>query len=500
MRLEELYPLKGFKVTEITKTNSGKVFLKAASTSRSAICPYCQSPSQKRHSSYIRKPQALPCSNTLIQLVLSVQRYFCQDPDCIRKTFVERIPGTAHFYARRTTHLDALLKCIAFEMSAEAASRVCKQLSVQVSPDSVLRLIRKTHIFRGEHVRVLGVDDWAFRKGQNYGTILVDLEKRCAIELLPDRRQETLSKWLHRHPEIEIISRDRSFEYKAGIETGAPQAMQVVDRWHLLHNMQEKLQEIIPRQRKQGTSDVKTKETPSYRQRKKCFELVNYLHARGYSQRTIARVLGISRGTVRRYQEEAEVPNWQPRKRPPSQLDVYENYLRRRWAEGCRDISTLWKELQQKGYQGKRKSVARYLQRFRGKTPFRSARQLVWLFMKDASELQDEERIQLNSLFVESPKLQELYRLTQTFQQMISQQIPELLDGWLVLMENCGVKKLQNFALGLRQDYDAVRAALTYDWSNGQVEGQVNRLKTIKRQMYGRANFDLLRQRVLGPP
>jgi len=309
-----------------------------------------------------------------------------------------------------------------------------------------------------------------------------------------------LRQWLENHPEIEVVSRDRSFEYKAGIDKGAPQAIQVVDRWHLLHNLRERLLDVIPGQRKQVKADGKTKETPSYHRRKKYFELVNYLHDRGYSQRTIARVLGISRSTVRSYQEESDVPDWCPRKRTPSQLDVYEKYLRRRWAEGCRDITTLWKELQQNEYSGKRKGVARYLRRFQEKIPCRSTHQLVWLFMKDASALQDEEMDQLRSLFEENPKLREIYQLTQTFQQMISQQLPAMLDDWLVQMENCGIKKLQNFAWGLRQDYDAVKAALTCDWSNGQVEGQVNRLKTIKHQMYGRANFDLLRQRVLGPP
>lgn len=222
MHFEELYPLKGFKITEITRIPSDKVLIKAVSTSQSATCPYCQTPSHKRHSSYNRKPQALPCSDTPVQLVLSVQRYFCQDPDCIRKTFAERIPDTASFYARRTICLETVLKYIAFELSAEAASRVCEQFNVQISADSVLRLIRRMQLSRAEQVRVLGVDDWAIKKGQNYGTILVDLERRCTIELLPDRTQETLSEWLKGHPEIEVISRDRSFEYKAGIEAGAP--------------------------------------------------------------------------------------------------------------------------------------------------------------------------------------------------------------------------------------------------------------------------------------
>jgi transposase len=500
MRLDELYPLKGFTLTQIVKTHSGRVLLKAVSSSRSALCPYCQTLSQKRHSVYIREPQALPCSDTSIQLILRVQRYFCQNPACNHTTFAERIPETAHFYSRRTIHLEALLKILAFEMSAETAARVCDKLKVQASPDCLLRLIRKTDPLSAQTVRVLGVDDWAVRTGQNYGTILVDLEKHRAIDLLPDRTQNTLSIWLQKHPEIEIISRDRSFEYKTGIDRGAPQAVQVVDRWHLLHNLQEKLQEIIPSQLKRQKSDAEKKETPSSQKRKKHFELVNYLHAKGYSQRLIGRLLGISRGTVRRYLENTELPNWQPRKPSASKLDIYRDYLHTRWKDGCQDVSLLWKELQQKGYKGQRKSVAEYLQRFRTQSPFRSARQRAWLFMKDADRLQEEERNHLKALFVENPKLQEIYWLAQSFRGLLSQQSPEKLDDWLIQMEHCGVKKLQNFATGLRQDYEAVKAALSYEWSNGQVEGQVNRLKAIKHQMYGRANFDLLLHKILGPP
>ena len=337
-------------------------------------------------------------------------------------------------------------------------------------------------------------------EGQSYGTILVDLEKHQTIELLPDRTQTTLRGWLQKHPEVEIISRDRSFEYKAGIEMGAPQAQQVVDRWHLLHNFREKLQESLPGQLKRLQLDAEKKETASYQKRRKHFELVNYLHAKGYSQRLIVRVLGINRGTVRRYLEAAELPAWQFRKPTASQLDIYKDYLSMRWKAGCQDVSVLWRELQQKGYQGQRKSVAEYLQRFQKQAAFRSSGQLAWLLMKDACELLEEEKTYLQALFVENQKLSEIHQLVQLFQKMVSQKSPDLLDDWLMKMEACGVKKLQNFASGLRQDYTAVKAALSYDWSNGQVEGQVNRLKMIKHQMYGRANFDLLRLKVLGPP
>jgi transposase len=328
----------------------------------------------------------------------------------------------------------------------------------------------------------------------------VDLEKHQAIDLLPDRTQATLSVWLKKHPELEIISRDRSFEYKAGIETGAPQAIQVVDCWHLVHNLQENLQEIIPIQLKRQKPDVEKKETSSSQKRKKHFELVKYLHAKGYSQRWIGRLLGMSRGTVRRYLEEVELPNWQPRKASPSKLDIHRTYLQTRWKEGCQDVSLLWKELQQKGYHGQRKSVAEYLRRFRTHSSFRSARQRAWLFMKDRDRLQKEESNHLKVLLVENPKLQEIYGLGQSFRRLLLQESPEKLDDWLIQMEHCEVKKRQNFAVGLRQDYEAVKAALSYEWSNCQVKGQVNRLKTIKHQMYGRANFDLLRDKILGPP
>ncbi len=206
MRLVGLYPLKGFTLPEIVISSSGKVLLKAVSSSHSAICPYCQTLSQKRHSVYVRKPQALPCSSTPIQLILSVQRYFCENPACTHKTFAERIPDTAHFYSRRTIDLEALLQILAFEMSAESVGRVCAGLKVSGSPDSVLRLIRKNDASQEPEVRVLGMDDWAIQKGQTYGTLLVDLEKHQAIGLLPDRTQNTLSAWLQNHPEIEIIS------------------------------------------------------------------------------------------------------------------------------------------------------------------------------------------------------------------------------------------------------------------------------------------------------
>ena len=158
MQIEDVYPLNGFRFTQIEIGESGKLLLKAISKSQSAICPYCQTLSQKRHSIYVRKPQTLPCGDTSIRLVLSVQRYLCQNPNCSHRTFAERIPNIVDFYARRTILLDVLLNGIAFEVSAEAAARIGEKLKIAVSADSILRLIRKTDSLETPKVRILGVE------------------------------------------------------------------------------------------------------------------------------------------------------------------------------------------------------------------------------------------------------------------------------------------------------------------------------------------------------
>jgi len=473
--------------------------IKASRISREAICPYCQTPSRRRHSQYQRNPQALPCAGEQIHLVLVVQRYFCKQPKCSRSTFAERIPDVVQSHARRTVGLERLLQALAFEMSAEAVARVSQRMKVQVSGDSILRMLRATPVTRDDPVRVLGVDDWAFRKGQEYGTLLVDLEKRRPIDLLPDRSQDTLKAWLRSHPEVELVTRDRSLEYKAGMQAGAPQAIQIADRWHLLHNLREKLQQVLAKQLKKAPGETQ-QHSPNHARRQKYFEIVKELHAQGYSQRVIARALGIARGTVVRYLEEDQVPDWQTDTLRPTSLDPYARYLHQRWRQGCRDVTLLWKEVQDKGYRGPRKNVYRFLKRFRSGSALRSSSQMAWLFIKAADKLSPEEERDLQSICQRSPSLCKIYQLTQAFQNMIAQQSAEELEPWLTQMETCGIQKLRNFAIGLRQDQQAVEAALQYAWSNGQVEGQINRLKTIKRQMYGRAKFDLLRIRVLGPP
>lgn len=290
-------------------------------------------------------------------------------------------------------------------MSAEAVTRVAKQLKVEISPDTILRLVRTTNITETENVRGLGVDDWALKKGQNYGTILIDLEKRRPIDLLPDRKKEMLQDWLQKHLGVEIVTRDRSFEYRLGIKAGAPQALQIVDRWHLIHNLREKLQEILLKLLKKTASEAESGQTPSYPKRKAYFNTVKYLAEKGYSQRSIAHALEISRGTVIRYIAKDQVPNWNSDTYRLTQIDPYENYLCNRWQSGCRDVTTLWNELQQLGYTGRRQNVFRFVKRFQKKGPLRSSRYAVWLFLKDPDDLLVEERNALRTIVNRSTTL-----------------------------------------------------------------------------------------------
>ncbi len=384
----------------------------------------------------------------------------------------------------------------------------------------------------------MGVDDWAFRKGYNYGTLLVDLEKRCPIDLLSERSAEALTSWLKEHPEVEIISRDRSNEYRKGAKTGAPQAIQVADRWHLLKNLREAIERHLeqhqtslaaagqtqapcletsqvtePKDRSKKMTKHEQKRQITRTKRFQRYETVKQLHKLGVSQRAIARQMKIGPQTVRKYLKSDQFPEYAKREKKESILDPYKDYLEKRWQAGLRNASELWRELQkEKGYAGARGMVGLWAAAKRKaergnpeiqttdstlESPW-SAKRASWLIFGEESELSDADWQALQRMHQVRPELFLVQELTHDFLKMVQQRQPEKLTGWLEQVKEAKIASLESFGRGIQQDVSAVKAALTYEWSNGQTEGQVNRLKMIKRQMYGRANFDLLRKRVLG--
>jgi transposase len=436
------------------------------------------------------------------------------------------------------------LRLVGFALGGEAGARLVNRLGMSTSPSTLLRYVRGAMIPAYSSPRVLGIDDFALRRAKRYGTILVDLEQHRPIELLPDRTSETLVGWLKEHPGIEIISRDRAGAYADGAREGAPEAVQVADRWHLLKNLTETLERFTSRHHgalqraatsvigaqlitnslaeapypKAMLSSREEREGRTRREKRYArYQEVMELHQSGLSQRAIAKALGINRATVRKFIHADVFPERAPHKGGHrSILEPYIPYIHQRWVEGCDNALQLWREIKEKGYGGQAGLVRRYARRLRAqlaeltpehqrarlleaKTTFKapSSRRAAWWLVEQTEDLDDHQRAFIEQLCCLCPEAKRVQEMAKEFRRIFAERQAESLDAWLDTAEQSGVAEFEGFARTLRQDYEAVAAALKYEWSNGQVEGQINRLKFIKRQMYGRASFDLLRQRVL---
>ena len=315
-----------FASFEIQQIVQGETILTitASATSRTAVCPACQQVSHRVHSYYTRSPQDLPISGRRVQLVLGVRRFRCPNPQCSRQTFAERLPQVP-VSARQTSRLGAILESIAVVLSGQAGSRLTDQLAMPVSADTLLRRAKKKTL-TPPTPRVLGVDDFAFRRGHTYGTILINLETHQPVDVLEDRSAETLAKWLRQHPGVEIISRDRSKDYQRGASDGAPQAQQVIDRWHVLKNLREAIERFLSHTplpedaseaaglavalRQQRTSGERARSEGSRKRRLALYQQVNELYQQGGSILGIARQLQIGHQTVRKFVRSPRFPEW----------------------------------------------------------------------------------------------------------------------------------------------------------------------------------------------
>lgn len=531
------FHLPGFEI-ESVENEDGVWHIYGRSTACHARCPCCQQLSGSLHSWHQRHPQELPCIGHGVRLHLQVKRFRCRNLRCPQKTFVEQFPDWLPVYARRTTRLTEVLRHIAFAMSAEAARRVLRHFQVVTSGDTLLRIIRQTRLPPIEAPQIVGVDDWALKKRVHYGTLLVDLQQHRVIDLLLERTSTVVSTWLQQQPSIEIVTRDRSTEYAAGITAGAPQAQQVADRWHLLLNLRQMLDRflstIYPRvqqlplapqhlavlsQQRAAFRRTRSEQSATHNSRNKRlakYAEIQHLRQAGYNISQIADQLGHHWETVRKYYEATSFPERKQRQPGHSRLDPFLPYLQQRLQEGCENALQLWREIQQRGYSGSPRQVLKWMQLHRTApaptTPKRhthsasrrppsanllpSSKQMAWLLVREPDRLTTEEVVIIEHL-QQDAEIAHVYALAQQFVHMVKQRLVEQLDPWLEQCAMVNAAPVHNFALSLRQDYAAIRAALETVWSNGQTEGQVNRLKFIKRQMYGRANFDLLRLKVI---
>lgn len=487
----------------------------------------------------------LPAQGLAVRVELHVRKFFCDLTECARRVFAERLPSVAPSYARRTSRLAAAQTQIALALGGEAGARLAADLAMTTSADTLLRSVRRAGPVESIVPRVLGVDDFAFRRGRTYGTILVDLERRRPIDLLADREAASLAQWLRQHPGVEIITRDRAPAYADGARQGAPAALQVADRWRLLRNLGDAVERVLSREhtalkaaagaleaeatpavedlteRPPQTSAAPTSKVTAEREAKRQRRVDRYdearqLWAEGHSKRTIGRKLDISRQTVRRMLAADVFPERATPHRRHS-LDRYAEGLKRRWDEGCHNAAHLWRELNERGYRGCQATVRAYLRRWRpgGRTrPGRkpkselneprvttiaapSPRQAMWLITRSEDDVEESKRALRAKVLETCAAAATVSVLALEFASMVRARRSGDLDAWIARAKASGLPDLASFARGLERERPSIMAALEVRWSNGQVEGQVTRLKLLKRQMYGRANFDLLRARVL---
>ena len=437
---------------------------------------------------------------------------------------------------------------------AKRAARLAQQLGMSTIPDTLLRRVRGATEEPVPPPRFVGIDDWACKKGQSYGTILIDLERRQVIDILPGRDGEALKHWLKANPQVEVITRDRWSAYAQAASEAAPQAKQVADRWHLLKNLREAVERLLTRlspeiqtatERSSVASPAPwdpvasasnpepvsptasppmppdllpaTKEPSAHakarqakrREREERHCRVRELRDQGHSIRQIARLVGCSVKAVKRYLREQKCPDWNPGRQPSTQLDGYSEFVDEWIAQGGRNGAELFRVLQAKGCRALYDAVRRYLNRKLGSSgrpgprtqettpplpPKPTARRLSFAFINPHKESATSGI--LKTIRDRVPVLERALNLSEELAGMFRQTITKPLIGWIKEAEESEIGELRSFARSLRQDQAAVQAAMTEPGSNGPVQGQVNRLKVIKRTMYGRAGFDLLRVRV----
>ncbi len=486
----------------------------------------------------------LPWRGRKARLRVTVRRFRCMNDACPRCTFAEDFGPNLPRLARRTKEATDLLLEMALSLGGEEGVRRCSAVGLPVSPDTLLRLIRRLDIPPVSTPRVLGVDDLALRRRHSYATLLIDLETHRPVDLLKERDAETLSNWLKEHPGVEVISRDRSGAYAEGASSGAPSAIQVADRFHLLKNVSEALDGMLRGRRldikeAEPQEDANTGEpceirpveevvqperplsaTKRYQAerreaRRAKWEQVRAFRGAGTGIRQIARDMGMSRQTVRKMIATPVPPRYTPRPPRPGGLSSptlapYVDYLQDRWQQGCTNVAQLFREIQAKGYLGSRSLLCQAVQPWRGpkkpKLPRKERKRvrrltkrlsMRWLCLKPPEKLKADEGVLLKKLLAQDDALTLGYDLVQRFRGLLKDRDLPALHRWLGDAAVSNIPTFIALANGIEADWAAVEAAFVLPWSNGILEGHVNRVKLIKRQGYGRSNFDLLRLRVL---
>jgi transposase len=543
-------------VLEQVERDPGGIVIDASVAGATAMCPGCGTTAARVHGRYQRVLRDAPLAGTSVAIRLTVRRFRCDAAACPRRTFAEQVPGLTTPHARYSPPLRCALTAIAVALAGRAGARLAGALGMRAGRDTLLNLLRRLPDPQPGAVDVLGIDDFALRRGHVYGTVLLDMRTHRPIDVLPGRDADPVADWLRAHPGVQIVCRDRAGAYADGARTGAPEAIQVADRWHVWHNLGEavdktvaahhaclraaaasaqavdppaepppapepapgpaltpevdaSLDESSAHTEASGTRDVCGRERRLVVRTRERYAAVQQLVAQGHPLNQISQQLRLDRGTVRRFAGATSVEQLLVKAtNRTGKLDGYTEHLHTRVQAGITDAVALHAELRQRGFTGSVQTVRRFLHPLREAAPRSSRpapprpevpkpRHVTRWIMTDPRHLAEEDSQRLATALTACPELRATAEHVREFADMMNKHRGDRLTDWITRVQADPLPALHSLITGLRRDLDAVIAGLTMSWSSGPVEGAVNRIKTIKRSMYGRASFSLLRKRIL---
>lgn len=472
-------------------------------------------------------------------LRLELNRWRCQSESCSRLTFSDQLPALAAPYARRTRRTAEIASLFGHSAGGRPGERLMRRLGMPASDDTILRQLKRDATSPDPAPRVIGIDDWSWRRSSRYGTIIVDLERRSVVDVLEDRSVSSAAKWLQEHPSVEIVARDRCGLYARAIRQGAQQAQQVADRFHLVQNLREAIeQQMSLAGRATGRALLSEEDMVAaakhlrltrdvHRQsREEVFARVLALSKEGLSCADISRRTGHHHRTITKWLTFDTPPDRRRAALKPTSPLYFEAFLTQCWKDGNRRGQHLFRDIRLRGYTGSFSNLERLLCAWRRRDNIGMVRSrtspapdpdilrlepvrdpetghgissvvAAALCIKPRGKLTCRQARKVDALKQGSRPFAVMRSLAMRFNGLLRGGKSEKLDTWIDDAIASGLAPVKRFAQVLRRDIDAVRNAIELPWSNGQAEGQINRLKTIKRAMYGKAGSELLRARML---
>ncbi len=545
--LTKLIKYKGIGIFSVQESNHTLIF-NAKSTKGTSVCPNCNKRSKIIRGRYIRRLLAFPIYTFKTAIQLMVRKFKCLNCACKRKIFSEQFIGVTKRYARITNQLKDMLTLVFLEVSAQKGSYLSKLMNAHLSSSTCLRYVHQLDVPNQFDITDIGIDDWAYRKGRAYGSIIVDSKTNKTIDLIATRSTDDVSKYLKQYDNLKTVTRERASSYAAAINTSHSQAIQIADKFHLVKNIGEAVYEEI-RCRYRDVMNEKIEESEKCMQvyktklldiplvikniayhpvsnrtkisatKQKLFEQVHELIETGMGVRKIARELGVNRAKIRILAQMKELQG--------KQISWKNNYLAYidNILSGCAQgmaRNKIYNMIVENGFQGKqtsfyawfKKSFPDYLKQEEvnqealknlgiaiKKQTITSRKLSIYVTSptfgvnKSTGECSKEHQF-THDLIDKSVELTEIKNFSDQFRCILKKGTEIELNCWLEKVLKSDFKKLHSFAKGIKKDIEAVTNAIKYDYTNGLVEGSVNRLKTKKREMYGRAGFELLRRKV----